>query len=257
MTRPAFLAVCLLGVLNGTALAAAIQRPAPPGAPAGAPAEYTTFSLSELRRGFLAIAFGSDLRIGSKPKGIRKFSGPARVAVLDQGSVSRGDAYRKILREFAEKIPNLPVSLAADEAAANIVVRLINEKDFVRAIEDAFGKPVARRFIAQTNPQCVTSVKSGADGAIQHADVFIIADKGDMVFYDCAYHETLHAFGLSNHANDNPWTILNQNREIGYLTVYDRALLAMLYDPNIVPGMTPADVTRALPVAAAALPFPH
>jgi len=75
----------------------------------------------------------------------------------------------------------------------------------------------------------------------------VIVDKGDRVFFDCAYHEMLHAFGLSNHDQKNPWTSLNQDRVVGYLTVYDRALLTLLYDPQIRPGMSRDEVTRALP----------
>ena len=72
-------------------------------------------------------------------------------------------------------------------------------------------------------------------------------DKGDDVFLDCAYHEPLHAFGLSNHDQRNPWTTLNQKRMVGYLTVYDRTLLTLLYDPRVRPGMTPGQVRRLLP----------
>ena len=76
---------------------------------------------------------------------------------------------------------------------------------------------------------------------------FIIVDKGDDVFLDCAYHELLHAFGLSNHDQHNPWTTLNQKRMVGYLTVYDRALLTLLYDPHIRPGMTAGQARALLP----------
>ena len=90
----------------------------------------------------------------------------------------------------------------------------------------------------------MTSVKSSADGGILRSVSFIIVDKGDDVFLDCAYHELLHAFGLSNHDQRNPWTTLNQKRMVGYLTVYDRALLTLLYDPHIRPGMTAAAGAR-------------
>ena len=93
----------------------------------------------------------------------------------------------------------------------------------------------------------MTSVKSTADGDIVHSVSFIIVDKGDDVFLDCAYHELLHAFGLSNHDQRNPWTTLNQNRMVGYLSVYDRALLTLLYDPRIRPGMTAAQARAVLP----------
>ena len=92
----------------------------------------------------------------------------------------------------------------------------------------------------------MTSVKSTADGKIVHSVSFIIVDKGEDVFLDCAYHELLHAFGLSNHDPHNPWTTLNQNRMVGYLTVYDRSLLTLLYDPHITPGMTRRQVHAML-----------
>ena len=97
---------------------------------------------------------------------------------------------------------------------------------------------MARAFVSRTDPQCMTSVKSTADGKIVHSVSFIIVDKGDDVFLDCAYHELLHALGLSNHDQHNPWTTLNQKRMVGYLTVYDRSLLTLLYDPRLKPGMT-------------------
>jgi hypothetical protein len=93
----------------------------------------------------------------------------------------------------------------------------------------------------------MTSVKSGTEGDIVRAFSFIIVDKGDDVFFDCAYHELLHAFGLSNHDQHNPWTALNQKRMVGYLTVYDRALLTLLYDPRLTPGMTAAKARAELP----------
>jgi hypothetical protein len=128
-----------------------------------------------------------------------------------------------------------------------VEVRLIDEKDFNAALREAFGAKVARTFIRRTDPQCMTSVKSDASGAILHAVTFVIVDQGDDVFLDCAYHELLHAFGLSSHDQHNPWTTLNQQRRVGYLSVYDRALLTLLYDPRIQPGMTAKQVRATLP----------
>ena len=137
---------------------------------------------------------------------------------------------------------------------ADIELRLIDEKDFHTALQAAFGAQASpATFVTRTDPQCMTSVKSTADGEIVHSVSFIIVDKGDDVFLDCAYHELLHAFGLSNHDQRNPWTTLNQKRMVGYLTVYDRALLTLLYDPRITPGMTAAQARAVLPELIAAL----
>jgi hypothetical protein len=242
------LAACLfLIALAPPAFPASDKQPPPPGAFAGAPPQYTRFTLRELERGFLALAFGSDLRIGARPKGIRRFDHPIRLYVESTGDIDRMTAMRRVVAEYSAAIPGLQLSLAVDAAGADIDVRLINEKDFAAALTQAFGRPTARAFVAKTDPQCMTSVKSDMRGVIVHSISFIIVDKGDAVFLDCAYHELLHAFGLSNHDQRNPWTTLNQRRKVGYLTIYDRALLTLLYDPRMTPGMTRAEAGAALP----------
>jgi hypothetical protein len=236
----------LVLLLASPALAATGREPAPPGSFTGAPPQYTRFSTPELIRGFFALAFGSDLRIGAKPRGIRRFDRPIRAHIVPGGSVERSAHMRRVLEEYARKVPNLRLSVGG-ASNADLEIRLIDEKDFDSALIAAFGRKVARTFIARTDPQCMTSVKSNSRGEIVHAVSFIIVDKGDDVFLDCAYHEMLHAFGLSNHDQRNPWTTLNQNRMVGYLSVYDRDLLTLLYDPHIRPGMTAASARRILP----------
>jgi len=245
--KRSFAAFIILISLSAPALAASGKQPAPPGSFKGAPPQYTRFSTAELVRGFLALSFGSDLRIGATPRGIRRFDHPIRAAVIAGGSVDRAAAMQYVLDEYVAKVPNLHLSIAPGAADAEIEVRLIDAKNFKLALEAAFGPKVTRRFIARTDPQCMTSVKSSDDGGIVRAVSFIIVDKGDAVFLDCAYHELLHAFGLSNHDQRNPWTMLNQKRKVGYLSAYDRALLNLLYDPRMQPGMTAAQARARLP----------
>jgi hypothetical protein len=233
--------------LSPAAFAASGKQPAPAGAFPGAPPQYTRFTAADLQRGFTALAFGSDLRLGARPKGIRRFDHPIRLHVEAGGSVDRAAAMQRIAGEYAEKVANLKLSIDGDGASADIEVRLINERDFSAALTAAFGSATARAFVAKTDPQCMTSVKSDASGEIVHAVSFIIVDKGDKVFLDCAYHELLHAFGLSNHDQRNPWTTLNQHRMVGYLSVYDRALLTLLYDPRMRAGMPPSAARALLP----------
>jgi hypothetical protein len=239
--------VCIIWIAASvSALAASDKQPPPAGAPEGAPPQYAHFTTRELERGFFALAFGSDLRIGARPLGIRRFDHPIRVRVVGGGSVDRKIAMSRIIVDYAREVPSLQLgeTTAAD---ADIELRLIDEKDFQSALQAAFGASVAKAFVTRTDPQCMTSVKSTADGVIVQSVSFIIVDKGDDVFLDCAYHELLHAFGLSNHDQRNPWTTLNQKRMVGYLSIYDRALLTLLYDERITPGMTGRQVRALLP----------
>lgn len=246
MTRALATLLLLLAGL-ATALAASNREPAPEGSIEGAPPQYTRFTAAELTRGFMALAFGSDLRVGAKPRGIRRFDHPIRAHVIPGGSVDRTASMRAVIEEYARAVPGLHLSLAQGAQSADIEVRLIDEKDFRSALEDAFGVKVTRDFVARTDPQCMTSVKSTAEGDIVRSVTFVIVDKGDEVFFDCAYHELLHAFGLSNHDQGNPFTTLNQKRMVGYLSVYDRALLTLLYDHRVKPGMTAVQARAVLP----------
>jgi len=229
------------------ALGASGRQQPPPGSFEGAPAQYTHFTAAELSRGFLALAFGSDLRIGARPLGIRRFDQGIRARIIAGGTVDRSNEMARVIEEYAREVPGLELRLGPSTASAEIEIRLIDEKDFQSALQAAFGAKVARAFVSRTDPQCMTSVKSTADGKIVHSVSFIIVDKGEDVFLDCAYHELLHAFGLSNHDQHNPWTTLNQRRMVGYLTVYDRSLLTLLYDPRIQPGMTVRQARAVLP----------
>lgn len=247
MIRAASLLLIAVLAAPEAARAASVREPAPAGAVEGAPWQYTRFTAAELSYGFHALAFGSDLRIGARPLGIRKFAHPIRVRIFPGGSVDRAEATRAVVEDYAAAVPGLRLSLAEGDTPGDIELRLIDEKDFRSALIAAFGARIARTFVERTNPQCMTSVQSSQDGRIVRSVTFIIVDKGDEVFRDCAYHELLHAFGLSNHDQGNPWTTLNQKRVVGYLSVYDRALLTLLYDPRMTPGLTPARARALLP----------
>lgn len=50
-----------------------------------------------------------------------------------------------------------------------------------------------------------------------------------------------------NHADELRWTSLNQTRRASSLSAYDKALLQILYDPQLRAGMTVDDVERLWP----------
>src|ERR1700693_5428414 len=110
--------------LSMVALAAAGKQPAPSGSFEGAPPQYTRFSAAELMRGFLVLTFGSDLRIGAAPRGIRRFDHPIRVAVIGGGSVDRAAAMQRVLDKYTEKVPHLRLSIAGDTAGGAIAGRV-------------------------------------------------------------------------------------------------------------------------------------
>jgi hypothetical protein len=65
-------------------------------------------------------------------------------------------------------------------------------------------------------------------------------------FYDCAYEVLLQSLGFINDDSSVPWTMFNDNVQMGFFDVYDQYLVNSLYDPRIRPGMTKGEVD-ALP----------
>ena len=94
-------------------------------------------------------------------------------------------------------------------------------------------------------PQCLSSFRKDESFRIRHSDVIVVADAGDFIFYDCLYEELLQALGPINDTNAVPWTMFNDNVQMGFFDVYDQYILNVLYDPRIRPGMA-ADEVRAL-----------
>jgi Protein of unknown function (DUF2927) len=44
-----------------------------------------------------------------------------------------------------------------------------------------------------------------------------------------------------------PWTMFNDNVQMGFFDVYDQYLVNILYDPRVRPGMTKPEVDAILP----------
>ncbi|HZD90299.1 MAG TPA: hypothetical protein VE224_09385, partial [Pseudolabrys sp.] len=120
--RFTFAILALSLCLAAPALAASHKEPPPPGAFKGAPPQYTRFSTRELERGFLALAFGSDLRIGAKPRGVRRFDHPIRAAVMNRGSVDRTAAMQQVIAHYSRAVPELQLSLAPRPFDADVTV---------------------------------------------------------------------------------------------------------------------------------------
>jgi len=201
---------------------------------------------ADLRRGFFRLAFGSDMQTFNEaaPR-LHKFDRPVGVFIsADPPDNPAAKVYRWAINDFIRQMPELQARIIDETAAPDILVRLVPPKKFKETLVASLGEALARPFIRLTNPRCTTRLRIRDDGVIMRADIFIPAsrDLGDIL--DCAYHESLHAFGLMNHANDLRWTSLNQNKRSSSLSVYDRTLLQILYDPRLKAGMTTDDVEK-------------
>jgi hypothetical protein len=210
-------------------------------------AERKTFSDAEIFKGFFATAFGAEMRIAGRVDGIRKYDKPVRVYVENRTPPDRSAQIAEVVADIKSRIEHLDIAIVADRGQANVVVRLLSERNFYPALRAAFGRARLRSIQKSLDPQCLSGFRKDAELRIVHSDVFLVADTGDFVFYDCAYEELLQSLGPINDTDKVPWTMFNDKVAMGFFDVYDQYILNILYHPRVRPGMTRAQVRALLP----------
>ncbi len=208
--------------------------------------QAAAFREPDLRQGFFRLAFGSDMQTFNEPTPrLHKFDRPVGIFITaDPPDNPAAKVYRWAIDDFIRQMPELRARIIDETAAPDILIRLVPPEKFKEVLVASLGEALARPFIRLTNPRCTTRLRIRDDGVIMRADIFIPTGRDLGAIIDCAYHESLHAFGLMNHADDLRWTSLNQTRRASSLSNYDKALLQILYDPQLHAGMSADEVAR-------------
>jgi hypothetical protein len=210
-------------------------------------AERKIFTDAEILKGFFATAFGAEMRIAGRVDGIRKYEVPVRVYVENRATPDRSAEVAEVVANIQSRIEHIDIAIVADRAPANVVVRLLNERAFYPALRAAYGRDRARKIQTSLDPQCLSGFRKDAGLRILHSDVFLVADRGDFIFYDCAYEELLQSLGPINDTDKVPWTMFNDDVQMGFFDIYDQYILNILYHPKVRPGMTRRQVRALLP----------
>src|SRR5450631_2316493 len=209
--------------------------------------ERTWFTNDEIVDGFFKIAFGAELRLDGGVDRIRKFEAPVRVFVDNRAQADRRDVIAAVVADIREHVEHLDLALTDDRRAANVVVTIVRNRDFKRTVRSFYGPDRARQIEQRLAPECLSGFSEDPQHRIRRAEVILTSDGGDFRFRDCAYEELLQALGPINDDRSVPWTMFNDEVQMGYFDVYDQYLLNILYDSRIRPGMTRAEVKALLP----------
>jgi hypothetical protein len=238
-------------VLAGFAADGVIQ---PPAAAAEIPAittrqraEKKTFTDSEITDGFLKTAFGAEYHLAGRVDRIRKYDSPVRVFADGAGRPDRKAQLGKIVADIAMRVQHLDIAMADTSDGANVVVKLVRDRDLNRTISTFYGSERAREIKTSLDPQCLSGFRKNEKFEIEHSDVILTVDNGDFIFFDCAYEELLQSLGPINDTSSVPWTMFNDNVSMGFFDIYDQYILNVLYDPRIKAGMTVGEVKAVLP----------
>ena len=127
------------------------------------------------------------------------------------------------------------------------VSSLRSRRSSMRAMRSFYGRKRADEIERRLAPRCLSGFGEDAQHRIRRAEVLLTADGGDFSFLDCAYEELLQALGPINDDRSVPWTMFNDDVQMGFFDVYDQYILNILYDPRVRPGMTRQDIEVLLP----------
>jgi hypothetical protein len=215
--------------------------------------ERKNFTDAEIIDGFFKVTFGAEFHVAGGVDRIRKFDGPVRVFIDNRATPDRTPQVEAAIADIRKRVRNLDFARIERRDEANMIVSLVNDRDLARMIRTVYGIDRARRIQRSLEPQCLSGFRKDENSRIMRADVIITADVGDFVFYDCVYEELLQALGPINDDTTVPWTMFNDDVQMGFFGVYDQFLLNILYDPRIRPGMTRAEVQALLPAVLPAV----
>lgn len=210
-------------------------------------AERKTFTDAEITDGFFRIVFGAEFHVSGRVDRIRKYEMPVRVYADSRAKPDRRKQVAAVVDDIRSKVRHLDIAMVDDRKDANVTVTLVRDRDIEKTIRQFYGREQARKIVRSLEPQCLSGFRKDDLFRIQHSDVIIVVDAGEFIFQDCVYEELLQALGPINDDDDLPWTMFNDEVQMGFFDIYDQYLLNLLYDPRIRAGMTSDQVKALLP----------
>ena len=210
-------------------------------------AERKSFTDQQIITGFFKVAFHNDeLPITGAVDRIRKYVSPIRVYIDNRAKSERAEKVAAVVADIASRIQNLDIAVTAKRSEANLTVALVHDRDFPRAVRALNAR---KRVNVQRSlqPKCLSEFSRDNGFRIVRSDVILVADAEEFTLQDCTYEEVLKALGPINDDSTVPWTMFNDEVQMGFFTIYDQYLLNILYDRRIRPGMTRAEVRTVLP----------
>ncbi len=200
-------------------------------------AEIRSFTDAQIIDGFFKVAVGAEFNTAGRVDRIRKFDVPVRAYIDNRGRPDRTGAVGQVIADIGRRIDRLDIALTKDRRIANLVITLVRDRDLDRTIMGLFGRERAQRIETTLEPQCLSGFRKDETYRITRSEAILVVDAGDFIFYDCAYEEILQSLGPINDDESVPWTMFNDNVQMGFFDLYDQYLLNLLYHPRMRPGM--------------------
>src|SRR4051812_12950831 len=119
-------------------------------------AEKKSFTDSEIVDGFLKTAFGAEYHLAGRVDRIRKYDAPVRVFADGVRRSNRKAQLAKVVADIARRIQHLDIAMADSSEGANVIVKLVRDRDLNRTIGAFYGTDRAREIRSSLDPQCLS-----------------------------------------------------------------------------------------------------
>src|SRR5712671_6856060 len=120
--------------------------------------EKKTFTDSERTDGFFKPAFGAEYQLAGRVDRIRKYDAPVRV-FADGNRPDRKAQLAKIVADIAGRVQYLDIAMAGNNDDANVLVKLVRDRDLNRTIATFYGTERAREIRSSLDPQCLSGFR--------------------------------------------------------------------------------------------------
>ncbi|WP_171052619.1 DUF2927 domain-containing protein [Ruegeria sediminis] len=217
----------------------------------------TPYDADDLVRNFEAIAFYNEypgqaiLATSRRTSGhLGRWKGPVRIGTefgpsvpLDRRAedAARVNDYAARLSRITghsitttDRNPNFHVFVAGEDDTAFVQNRLRQLIPNIGQAQLDLFEDLPRSFYCFV----FASATNGSPHVYTRAVALVRAEHPDLVRLSCIHEEIAQGLGLPNDSPTARPSIFNDDDEFALLTSHDEKLLAMLYDPRMVPGMS-------------------
>lgn len=188
---------------------------------------------------------------------LRRWNAPVRLSIRFGASVSPQDRTTdlELTRELIADLGNVtghPIRMV--EGRGNFTVFVVNETErlslgpYLRREVPGITDPVIESMLdLLPSTFCLVVAFSSPDApqTYIHAISIIRAEHPPVLRRACFHEEIAQGMGLPNDSPQARPSVFNDDEEFALLTVQDRLMLRMLYDPRLSPGM---DIMEAEPI---------
>lgn len=201
-----------------------------------------SFSDDQLMDGFHKTVFGVEYGGEAAGRAVKKFDRSVRIKVVNLADKDRQREIRDFVARLPRLVRGLDIAIAGPRDNPNFTVYVVDRADYV----DTVRSDVFASSRAAVPGQCLVRVYPGSVGIVRSTAV-IVSDEGDSLFRRCMVEEILQGLGPMNDNAALYASVFNDRSRHDRFMPFDRAVVSMLYDRRIRPGMTLDEVGPLLP----------